>query len=48
VNIRENYLSTTYSLGDLNGTEFLAEALYDDNMEQFLTGWFPEWFRFIF
>ncbi len=31
-----------YSWGDQQGTEFLAEAVYDGSMKAFLQGWFPE------
>jgi lysophospholipase L1-like esterase/pimeloyl-ACP methyl ester carboxylesterase len=35
-------LVINYSWGNQQGTEFLAEAVYDGTMEQFLRGWFPE------
>jgi hypothetical protein len=31
----------TYSWGNQQGTEFLAEAVYDDSLESFLRGFFP-------
>jgi hypothetical protein len=31
-----------YSWGNQQGTEFLAEAVYNGRQEQFLRGWFPE------
>jgi hypothetical protein len=31
-----------YSWGDQHGTEFLAGAVYEGNLAQFLKGWFPE------
>ena len=31
-----------YSWGNQQGTEFLAEAIYDGTLEQFLNGWFPQ------
>ena len=30
-----------YSWGDQQGTEFLAEAVYDGTLESFLRGFFP-------
>lgn len=30
-----------YSWGDQLGIEFLAEAVYDGTLEEFLEGWFP-------
>ena len=35
-------LTLNYSWGNQQGTEFLAEAVYDGTSEQFLRGWFPE------
>ena len=37
----EGRLIINYSWGDQNGTEFLAEAVYEGSERQFLTGWFP-------
>ena len=34
-------LVMNYSWGNQQGTEFLAEAVYDGTQEQFLRGWFP-------
>jgi hypothetical protein len=34
-------LILNYSWGNQQGTEFLAEAVYDGRQEQFLRGWFP-------
>ncbi|MCD6379584.1 family 10 glycosylhydrolase [bacterium] len=34
-------LIINYSWGDQVGTEFLAEAVYDGTLEEFLKGWFP-------
>jgi hypothetical protein len=34
-------LIINYSWGNQQGTEFLAEAVYDGTLEQFLGGWFP-------
>jgi pimeloyl-ACP methyl ester carboxylesterase len=34
-------LVINYSWGNQQGTEFLAEAVYDGTLEQFLHGWFP-------
>jgi pimeloyl-ACP methyl ester carboxylesterase len=31
-----------YSWGNQQGTEFLAEGVYDGNFHQFLQGWFPD------
>jgi hypothetical protein len=31
----------TYSWGNQQGTEFLAEAVYDGPLESFLMGFFP-------
>jgi hypothetical protein len=31
-----------YSWGNQEGVEFLAEAVYDGPMRQFLTGYFPK------
>ena len=38
----EGRLIINYSWGNQQGTEFLAEAVYDGTVEQFLSGWFPE------
>ena len=35
-------LIINYSWGDQLGTEFLAEAVYDGSLEEFLEGWFPD------
>ncbi|WP_372933151.1 hypothetical protein [Mariniphaga sediminis] len=35
-------LVINYSWGNQRGAEFLAEAVYEGTMEQFLRGWFPE------
>jgi len=35
-------LALNYSWGNQQGTEFLAEGVYDGTLEQFLRGWFPE------
>jgi len=35
-------LMINYSWGNQQGKEFLAEAIYDGTIEQFLKGWFPE------
>jgi alpha-L-fucosidase len=35
-------LIINYSWGDQQGTEFLAEAVYDGTVERFLRGWFPQ------
>ena len=35
-------LTINYSWGNQEGTEFLADAVYDGTLEQFLRGWFPE------
>ena len=35
-------LILNYSWGNQQGTEFLAEAIYDRTQEQFLRAWFPE------
>lgn len=35
-------LIINYSWGNQQGTEFLAEAVYDGTVEQFLSGWFPQ------
>ena len=35
-------LIINYSWGDQIGTEFLAEAIYDGTLEEFLEGWFPD------
>jgi beta-xylosidase len=35
-------LIINYSWGNQKGTEFLAEAVYDGTVEQFLSGWFPK------
>ena len=37
----EGQLIMNYSWGNQRGEEFLAEAIYDGTMEQFLKGWFP-------
>jgi alpha-L-fucosidase len=34
-------LTINYSWGNQEGTEFLAEVIYDGTLEQFLHGWFP-------
>jgi len=34
-------VTVNYSWGNQQGTEFLAEAVYDGSLEQFLQGWFP-------
>ena len=34
-------LTINYSWGNQQGTEFLAEGVYDGTQEQFLRGWFP-------
>jgi len=34
-------LIINYSWGDQHGTEFLAEAVYEGSLKQFLRGWFP-------
>jgi hypothetical protein len=34
-------LVINYSWGNQRGTEFLAEAVYEGTLEQFLRGWFP-------
>lgn len=34
-------LIINYSWGNQQGTEFLAEAVYDGTLEEFLRGWFP-------
>jgi len=34
-------LIINYSWGNQHGTEFLAEAVYEGSLEQFLRGWFP-------
>lgn len=35
-------LIINYSWGNQQGTEFLAEAVYDGTIEGFLTGWYPQ------
>ena len=35
-------LIISYSWGDQQGTEFLAKAVYQGSLRDFLTGWFPE------
>jgi hypothetical protein len=35
-------LAMSYSWGNQQGVEHLAEAVYDGTEAQFLTGWFPE------
>ncbi|MCP4260886.1 MAG: hypothetical protein GY774_25760 [Planctomycetes bacterium] len=35
-------LIINYSWGNQQGTEFLAEAIYDGTIEEFLTGWYPQ------
>lgn len=35
-------LIINYSWGNQQGTEFLAEAVYDGTAEEFLEGWFPQ------
>jgi alpha-L-fucosidase len=35
-------VTINYSWGNQQGTEFLAEAVYDGTVEQFLRGWFPK------
>lgn len=35
-------LLMNYSWGNQQGVEFLAEAVYDGTLSQFLAGWFPE------
>jgi pimeloyl-ACP methyl ester carboxylesterase len=35
-------LILNYSWGNQEGIEFLAEAVYDGTLEQFLLGWFPD------
>ena len=35
-------LIINYSWGNQRGQQFLAEAIYDGSLEQFLEGWFPE------
>ncbi|MBE9509986.1 MAG: hypothetical protein IMY71_03840 [Bacteroidetes bacterium] len=35
-------LIINYSWGDQLGTEFLAEAVYDGTLKEFLEGWFPD------
>ena len=34
-------LIINYSWGNQHGTEYLAEAVYEGTLEEFLTGWFP-------
>jgi hypothetical protein len=34
-------LIINYSWGNQQGTEHLAEAVYEGTLEQFLKGWFP-------
>ena len=38
----EGKLIINYSWGDQVGTEFLAEAVYEGSLRDFLLGWFPE------
>jgi len=38
----EGKLIISYSWGDQQGKEFLAEAVYAGTLEQFLQGWYPE------
>ena len=38
----EGRLVINYSWGNQQGVEFLAEAVYDGTLAEFLTGWFPE------
>lgn len=38
----EGRLIISYSWGDQNGIEFLAEATYAGTEREFVTGWFPE------
>jgi len=35
-------LIINYSWGNQQGTEFLAEAIYDGTIEEFLTSWYPQ------
>jgi len=38
----QNRLIINYSWGNQHGTEFLAEAVYEGSLRDFLTGWFPD------